>query len=261
MKIATWNVNGIRSRKAQVLALLKDEDIDLICLQETKVADELFPAQDFADAGYSHQHIVGQKAYHGVAILSRRPFAQTSRQVFAGIDDKRHAAVQLENALNIHCFYVPSGGDKPDVATNPRFDHKMRFLQEMKAKAAAESTQASLWIGDLNVAYLEQDTWNHKRNRRLVGHCDVERAALADVIQAGQFHDVPRAAVGPDARLFTWWGYRYKLSVQRDYGWRLDHILASPSAAKAVTRCQALKYTRLQASPSDHIPILAELQG
>ena len=260
MKIATWNVNGIRPRKEQILALLKEEDLDLICLQETKIADEIFPQQDFIDAGYAHQHIVGQKAHHGVAILSRLAFTDQSRQVFAAIDDKRHAAVRLDNGLSIHCFYVPSGGDKPDPSINPKFDHKLRFLSEMKDLAAQTRDQAALWVGDLNVAYLENDTWDHKKNRRLVGHSDGERAAMQAVVDAGGFHDLPREAEGPEARLFTWWGYRYKLSVEKDYGWRLDHVFATAEAKKRVTNCQVLKRTRLQDSPSDHIPIITTLE-
>ena len=244
MKIATWNVNGIRPRKEQILNLLRDEDLDLICLQETKIADEIFPRQDFIDAGYAHQHIVGQKAHHGVAILSRLPFAATDRQVFADLDDKRHATVTMDNGLHVHCFYVPSGGDKPDVTINPKFDHKMRFLAEMQTLAKTTAGEAHLWVGDLNVAYLENDTWDHKKNRRLVGHSDGERAALTSVMEAGDFVDLPRQAAGEDARLFTWWGYRYKLSVEKDYGWRLDHAFASPLAAQSVKNCQVLKRTR-----------------
>lgn len=259
MKIATWNVNGIRPRKAQVLDLLNDEDLDVLCLQETKIADEIFPRQDFIDAGYWHQHIVGQKAHHGVAILSRVPFAETNRQVFANLDDKRHAEVRLENGLSVNCVYVPSGGDKPDTTINPKFDHKMRFLSEMQDLAAKTKDQATLWVGDLNVAYRENDTWDHKKNRRLVGHSDGERAAMEAVIAAGGFTDLPRQAAGDEARLFTWWGYRYKLSVEKDYGWHLDHVFASQSAAPMVKDCQVLKYTRLQESPSDHIPIVVEI--
>ncbi len=260
MRVATWNVNGIRPRKTQVLDLLREEDLDVLCLQETKIADDIFPRQDFIDAGYAHLNIVGQKAHHGVAIVSRVPFLAADRRIFAGLDDKRHAQVTLESGLDIHCFYVPSGGDKPDRATNAKFDHKMRFLAEM-ANLAHTQAQASVWVGDLNVAYQECDTWNHKKNRRLVGHSDGERAAMAAVIAAGNFHDVPREAAGQEARLFTWWGYRYKLSVAKDYGWRLDHVLATPEAAKQVVTCQALKRTRLVDSPSDHIPLVVELAG
>lgn len=259
MRIATWNVNGIRPRKEQLLALLKDEDLDLIALQETKIADDIFPRQDFIDAGYAHQNIVGQKAHHGVAILSRLPFADQGRRVFAEIDDKRHAWVQLESGLRVHCLYVPSGGDKPDPEINPKFDHKMKFLSELKDEVAKEKDGASLWMGDLNVAYLENDTWNHKKNRRLVGHSDGERAAMAAVIEAGALRDLPREEAGLEANLYTWWGYRYKLSVEKDYGWRLDHVLASGMAAEKVKACAPLKYTRLQLSPSDHIPIVTEL--
>ena len=259
MRLASWNVNGIRPRKGQILNLLNTEQIDVLCLQETKIADEIFPHQDFTDAGYAHQHIVGQKAHHGVAIVSRVPFSSTSRQIFAGLDDKRHAAVTLESGLQVHCFYVPSGGDKPDVSANPKFDHKMRFLAQMQDFAAQSQGQASLWFGDFNVAYLENDTWDHKKNRRLVGHSDGERAALSAVKTAGGFVDLPRKSVGEDARLFTWWGYRYKLSVEKDYGWRLDHAFASAPAAGRVRDCRVLKYTRLHDSPSDHIPVLVDL--
>ena len=123
MKIATWNINSIRLRLNLVARFLRAHQPDVLCLQETKVINGLFPAKRLAALGYVHQAINGQKGYHGVAILSRLPFARTETRSFCGKDDSRHVAVTFESGLEVHNFYVPAGGDVPDPRKNPKFAH------------------------------------------------------------------------------------------------------------------------------------------
>ena len=139
MKLATWNINSVRLRQELVLRFLKEQAPDVLCLQETKVMNELFPADPFRQAGYVHQAINGQKGYHGVAILSRLPFARTDTSQFCGKDDTRHISATFENGVELHNFYVPAGGDIPDPKKNEKFAHKLDFLREMETMFARRS--------------------------------------------------------------------------------------------------------------------------
>src|SRR5437763_12072121 len=131
IKVATWNINSVRLRIGLVTKFLASYEPDVLCLQETKVIDDLFPREEFRTLGYVHQAINGQKGYHGVAILSRLPFRSSDEMEFCGNGDSRHVSAVLENGLEIHDFYVPAGGDLPNPDNNPKFAHKLSFLREM----------------------------------------------------------------------------------------------------------------------------------
>jgi exodeoxyribonuclease III len=131
VKIATWNVNSVRHRINLVTRFLREEQPDVLCLQETKVMNELFPKLPIHKLGYEYQAIHGQKAYHGVAILSKIPFRETGVQDFCREGHARHMGVTLANGVEVHNFYVPAGGDIPDPKLNGKFDHKLHFLQAM----------------------------------------------------------------------------------------------------------------------------------
>src|SRR3984957_14822740 len=131
MKIATWNINSVRLRIDLVLQFLKQHQPDVLCLQETKVINDLFPAEPLRKAGYVHQAINGQKGHHGGAILSRLPFRGTRAIEFCSKGDCRHLSASFESGVELHNFYVPAGGDVPDPDVNPKFAHKLDFLREM----------------------------------------------------------------------------------------------------------------------------------
>src|SRR3954463_13470933 len=163
IKLATWNINSVRLRANLVTRFLRVHTPDVLCLQETKVIDGLFPGDAFRPLGYVHQAINGQKGYHGVAVLSRLPFKKTEALSFCGRDDTRHVSVQLEAGLELHNFYVPAGGDIPDPAKNPKFAHKLDFLREMEtcfARQGRQKSDAIAIVGDLNVAPFENDVWS-----------------------------------------------------------------------------------------------------
>src|ERR1700742_5157113 len=131
MKVATWNINSVRLRKNLLTRFLREHQPDVVALQETKVENGLFPGEPFARLGYVHQAINGQKGYHGVAVLSKIPFARQEVQPFCREGHARHMAVTLANGVELHDFYVPSGGDVPDPDVNGKFAHKLHFLQEV----------------------------------------------------------------------------------------------------------------------------------
>src|SRR5882724_6078822 len=131
VKVATWNINSVRLRIDLAGRFLREHQPDVLCLQETKVVNELFPARAFEKLGYVHHAINGQKSYHGVAILSRLPFAKTGTQDFCGKSDARHMGVTFANGVELHDFYVPAGADIPDPEVSPKFAHKLAFLREM----------------------------------------------------------------------------------------------------------------------------------
>ena len=261
IKIATWNVNSIRQRLDSVRRFVEAESPDLLCLQEIKARDEDFPALEIEALGYRHQLVRGEKSYNGVAILARAPFSEPAARDWCDKGDKRHATVMLDREIELHNFYVPSGGPKPDREANPKFDHKLSFLTEMAEWARDEkiAERPLVLVGDLNVAPLETDVWNHKKLLRNVGHTPVESEHMATLLEAGSFIDVERHFVPPDQPLFTWWGYRFPQAFERDYGWRLDHVWVTPPLASALKSVRVCKETRSWPQPSDHVPVLLTL--
>ena len=261
LRIATWNVNSLRRRLDHLARFCDAEQPDVLCLQETKVSDEQFPHEAVAALGYPHVLRHGQKSNNGVAILSRRPFEVEETLNWCGREDRRHAAVRLEGGLEIHDFYVPAGGAKPDPETNDKFAHKLQFLDEMTAWAEERLTggRKAVLVGDLNVAPLETDVWNHKQLLRSVGHTPVESARMLGLHAAADLIDAPRRFVPPDQPLYTWWGYRFPAAFEKDYGWRLDHVLVTPALGGAIQDCRIVKDTRSWEQPSDHVPVVLDL--
>ena len=262
IKLATWNINSVRLRRDLVSRLLRKHQPDILCLQETKCPDDLFPADAFKALGYVHQAINGQKGYHGVAILSRLPFRKTEKFSFCGKDDTRHVTAVFEAGLELHNFYVPAGGDVPDPHANPKFAHKLAFLRELadrfeKLRAGRNAPMAL--VGDLNVAPLENDVWSHKQLLDVVSHTPVEVELLKGAQQALDWLDVTRSFVPHEEKIYSWWSYRahdWKLS---DRGRRLDHIWVSPDLKGAVSGHAILKETRGWKSTSDHVPVMATI--
>ncbi len=264
LRIATWNVNSLRPRLDHLARFAREVAPDVICLQETKVTDEEFPRAAVRALGYPHLLIHGQKGYNGVAILSRVAFQSQDTKIWCGKDDRRHATVTLgigSGTLELHNFYVPSGGSTPDPEANDKFAHKLRFLREMAewAKETRLGTRAAVLVGDLNVAPLEADVWNHKRLLRSVGHTPVESAHIARLIEAGALIDVGRHFVPASEPLYTWWGYRYPQAFGKNYGWRLDHILATAPLEALLAGFRVVRDTRAWERPSDHVPVVLDI--
>ena len=254
--IATWNINSVRLRAELVVKLFKEEAPDVLCLQECKSPVEKIPLNLFALAGYAHMIARGQKGYNGVAILSRSPITEVAAEDFVDLGHARHIAGQLENGLTVHNFYVPAGGDIADRTVNEKFGQKLDYLAAMKAYFDETPPEASVLVGDLNIAPREDDVWDHKKLLKVVSQTPIEVDTLADVQRSGKWVDVTRQCI-PEGRLYSWWSYRAADWDSADKGRRLDHIWASQDISDKAHGSRILRPARGWEKPSDHAPVFA----
>ena len=264
LRICTWNVNSVRLRHEQAARFVADQAPDVLCLQEIKCQNGEFPVQMFADLGFPHLRIAGQKGWHGVAIASRLPLEEAKP-----LDVCREGHARCVGAtvagVEIHNFYIPAGGDIPDREANPKFDHKLDFYEKLTAELATRDPKAPLAIvGDLNVAPGEFDVWNHKYMSKIVSHTPVEIAAMAALKASLGFIDVTRETRPEPEKLASWWSYRAQDFRQSNRGLRLDHILVTPGLRDAAFRMGAAASrihddVREWERPSDHAPVSADL--
>ncbi len=262
-KIATWNINSVRLRISLVGEFLQKHQPDVLCLQETKCPNEAFPFDAFNGFGYEHHAIHGQKGYHGVATISRLPLSEIASTDYCNKGDTRHVECVISSGdtkLRIHNFYVPAGGDEANVETNPKFAHKLDFLEEMKGLSATHNDVPSILLGDLNIAPLETDVWSHKQLLKVVSHTPVETEGLEAVMGAGGWSDLIRHHIPPEEKLFTWWSYRSRDWSNADKGRRLDHIWSSPKLVNNLVNMEVLREARGWVKPSDHVPVIAEFE-
>lgn len=266
LKVTTWNINSVRLRLDLVGRAVDEIGPDILCLQETKCPDDCFPLTSLRALGYRHVAQLGQKGYNGVAILSRFPFASVAPQSWCERDDARHLAVTLgpeagaAAGIEIHDFYVPAGGDVPDRALNPKFDHKLRFLAEMRAWSGTRARRPAILVGDLNVAPLEHDVWSHKQLLKVVSHTPVETEALEALRQEGGWVDGARHLTPEPAKIYTWWSYRSPDWAAANKGRRLDHVWTSSDLAASLRSVDVHGQARGWNRPSDHVPVTAVLE-
>jgi exodeoxyribonuclease-3 len=261
LRLVTWNINSVRLRIGNLLRLIAEWQPDILCLQETKTRDDLFPREPLAAQGYRHMLVHGMKGYNGVAILSRVPLLSPQRRAWCGRADCRHIAVQLPGGIALHNLYVPAGGDIPDPHANPKFAHKLRFLDEITAWFAAERRDGPpmIALGDLNIAPLESDVWSHRQLLNVVSHTPVEVEKLGALQRAGGFIDAVRHFVPPERRLYTWWSYRARDWSASDRGRRLDHIWVTPELADRLVAAHVHRDSRGWPQASDHVPVMVTL--
>jgi exodeoxyribonuclease III len=265
LSIATWNINSVRLRIRLATDFLKACQPDVLCLQEIKCTDDSFPSAAFRKRGYRHIAVNGQRGYHGVAIVSKRPLLRLSSQSFCGKDDARHITVTVEDGageIDIHNFYVPAGGDVPDPAANVKFAHKLAFLEEMKAWLEGErAARPAVLVGDLNVAPLEHDVWSHRQLLNVVSHTPGETERLEAIRASGAWVDAARHFVPADEKLYTWWSYRARDWTASNRGRRLDHIWVTPPLAERLDGVEIVRPARGWKRPSDHVPVIARLSA
>jgi exodeoxyribonuclease-3 len=258
LKIASWNINSVRARVPIVGRFLDEEQPDILCLQETKAEDKVFPADLFTSRGYVHHALNGQRMHHGVAILSRVPLEEPGRHDWQDNGEARHVGARLPHGLRLENVYVPAGGDVPDRTVNPKFGQKLDFLERM-TRWSEDLKEPTLIVGDFNVAPLECDVWSHKALIDVVSHTPVEIEALSRLQAAHDWVDLGRKFVPAPERCFTWWSYRSPDWTKNDRGRRLDHMWASPSVAAQATMHRVHEPCRAWERPSDHVPLVVEL--
>jgi len=245
VKIATWNVNGIRAREAQVQEWVERERPDVICLQEIKASSDQVPAALCEMEGYwCYWH--GGKGYSGVGLHISKVLAPERPAFSHPAFDFEHRIVQAELAdVTVASIYVPNGGKD--------FPAKVRFLEALDSHAAAlqGSSRAVVLCGDLNIARTDLDVHPKERKLRAIGQLPEERAMLERIISRGLV-DVGRALDPDNDGLFTWWA-PWRNMRQRNIGWRLDYVLASESLADRAVACPVQR----EVGTSDHAPVVA----
>ncbi len=257
MKIATYNVNSIRSRLHIVLPWLQNNRPDIFCMQETKVEDAKFPAADFEALGYVVS-FRGNKQYNGVAIASRRkPQKVTFGLLDEPTDPDRLAQAQFDD-LTVLNAYVPQGQD----IDKPQFAYKLAWLGRLKQylQKNFKPDQKLILCGDFNVAPEQIDVHDPKR---ILGHVSFNPEiwkAYEDVLSWG-LTDVFRKHHRDEPGQYTFFDYRVRDSVGRKLGWRVDHILATKTPATQSISCTIDLATRLAEKPSDHATIYAQWEG
>jgi exodeoxyribonuclease III len=264
LTVATWNINSIRLRQDLVVRFLAEQQPDVLCLQETKCPNEAFPHAAFEKAGYRHRVVNGIKGYNGVAILSKRPLEAPFAHEMCGKADARHIAARIGSgarAVTVHNFYVPAGGDIADPEANPKFAHKLAFVEELKrlsARARQEDPRAIL-VGDLNIAPLEHDVWSHKKLLDVVSHTPIETESMLDVISEGEWVDAMRVLKPEPEKVYSWWSYRSPDWETRDLGRRLDHVWLGKDLGAGLSAGRIFRETRGWERPSDHVPVMVTL--
>ena len=257
LRIASWNINSVRARLDIVERYLRDEAPDILCLQETKVIDELFPEGPFRQLGYRNFAINGMPAYHGVGIISKVPLRNIEKLDWQANGEARHVGVEIADGIRLNNVYIPAGGEIPDRDENPKFGQKLDFLERMTVWSKGLDGK-SILTGDFNIAPLENDVWSHTQLRNVVSHTEIEIEGLARLQSAASWVDLAREFVHPSEPLYTWWSYRARDWETSNKGRRLDHMWVTPDLKPAAKSHRVDKMCRSWGKPSDHAPIITE---
>ncbi len=253
MKVVSWNVNSVGTRLDRVLAFLKREDPDYLCLQELKCVDEKFPFEAIKEAGYIPT-VFGQKAYNGVAILSKTAPDEVRRSFLDDVEDSaaRFIAARF-GQLWIMSAYVPNGQE----VGSEKYVYKMIWLKRLKAylEKNHRTDEPLLLVGDFNIAPEDIDVYDPTGRAETI-HCSVgEREALKDVMAFG-LKDLLREKY-PTIEQYTWWDYR-QLSFPKNLGMRIDLALSTPPLLKFLQDVRVDRDERKGEKPSDHAPLITE---
>jgi len=262
MRIATWNVNSVRTRLEQVLAWLAAERPEVLCLQETKVADELFPLAPFRALGYEAA-ISGQKAYNGVAILSRLPIEDVQVGFAALLPDdpeapglgeqKRVISAQIAG-LRVLNLYVPNGSS----LRSEKYAYKLEWLACLKRYLDAQETQGEplVMVGDFNIALEARDIHDPARLNGGIMASEPERQALQAAL--GERLEDGFRLFEPESGHWSWWDYR-TAGWETGRGWRIDHIYLDSELRDHALGCTIDAPMRGNPQPSDHAPVIINL--
>ncbi len=263
MLIATWNVNSIRTRLLQVEEFLEKAKIDLLCLQETKVEDEIFPKEIFENKGFNVS-FHGQKSYNGVAFISKEPLTDV-RFGLQGelensisdkrIDDQKRVISALVNGLRVVNVYVPNGSN----LESDKYKYKIEWIKELKKYLELQTLREEplCLLGDFNIALEDKDIHTPERARGGIMASNLERETLKNLIKDIKLEDVFRI-FEQGSYNWSWWDYRHS-AWEKDKGWRIDHIYLCPQLIKNAKSCVINKKIRGNEKPSDHAPVMVDL--
>ncbi len=263
MLIATWNVNSIRSRLSQVEDFLDEVRPDLLCLQETKVEDKLFPKTAFEKKDYQVK-TYGQKAYNGVALISKMPLEDVrlgmKGEVNEGtdsifFDEQKRIISALVDGVRVVNVYVPNGAS----LNSEKYDYKIKWLAYLSKYLLSplKREEPLCLLGDFNIALEEKDIYNQNRFNNGIMASKEERDSLKNLLENNNLEDVFRL-YEQNSGHWSWWDYRSG-SWQRDEGWRIDHIYLSAELIENSKSCMIFKKARANSRPSDHAPVLVEI--
>ena len=256
MRIATFNINGIKARLPRLVEWLTETQPDVACLQEIKTQDEGFPIKDIEDAGYGAiWH--GQKGFNGVAILAKGATPQEVTRGLEGEPEDEHSRyIEADvNGVRIASIYLPNGNPVP----GPKFEYKLRWMARLRARAAqiwAEEVPAVL-AGDYNVIPFDRDVWKPEAMAADALMQPESRAAYKALLGDGWTDAL--ASRHPAGGVWTYWDYQAG-AWQRDAGFRIDHLLLSPAAADRLVDAQVDKAYRGREKASDHAPVWVRLK-
>lgn len=253
MKFATWNVNSLNVRLPHVLDWLNASQPDVLCLQETKQEDSKFPYEALREVGYEAVHI-GQKTYNGVAIVSRHPMTDVQHNIPAFDDDQQRVIAATIDDMRVICAYIPNG----QTVDSDKYQYKLRWLTALHDWLQAELSRYPklLLLGDYNIAPEDQDCHDPAAWVGQVLVSDPERAAFKRLLNLG-LHDSFRLFEQPE-KSFSWWDYRMA-GFRRNLGMRIDHILVSDALKAQCSTAYIDKAPRKLERPSDHTPVVLEL--
>ena len=255
MKLATWNINSLNVRLPQVLDWLAAHPVDVLALQELKLTDDKFPFDAFAQAGYLAASF-GQKTYNGVALLSRMPLEGVVRNI-PGFEDEMARVISANvGELRVIGAYFPNGQEPG----SDKFAYKMRWLEALRDWLRGElaAHPQLVLMGDFNITFDDADVWDPVGLKDTIHCTEEERAHLRALIALG-LTDSVRLFPQPEKN-YSWWDYR-NMAFRRKQGLRIDHILIS-EALKPLARACAIDVTpRKNERPSDHAPVVLELQS
>jgi exodeoxyribonuclease-3 len=250
IKLATWNVNSLNVRLPHVLDWLRENPIDVLCLQETKQEDSKFPYDDLKSAGYKAVHS-GQKTYNGVAIISRHEMTDVTFGMANFEDEQKRVISASINDLRVVCVYIVNG----QAIDSDKYAYKMRWLTALNTWLAGELQKYPnlVLLGDYNIAPEDRDCHDPKAWEGQVLVSPKERAHFQDLLALGM-HDSFRLFEQADKQ-FSWWDYRM-MGFRRNFGMRIDHILVSEPLKQKCTSCIIDKAPRKLERPSDHTPVV-----
>ncbi len=261
MKIATWNVNSIRTRIEQVIDWLSKNPVDVLCLQETKVVDAEFPRSPFEELGY-HLYLSGQKSYNGVALISRQPLKDVSSDFTAILtelqpewDEQKRVITGVIDGIRIVNLYVPNGA----AVGTEKYEYKLRWLKVLREylHLLLLSQPAICVCGDFNIAIEAKDIHEQVSTENHIMASELERQALRNILALG-FADAFRKFTTEGGH-YSWWDYR-AAAFRRNLGWRIDHHYLTPLLYEQAKSCIIDVAPRKLTQPSDHTPVIVEFE-